>query len=153
MASAGLVGETQVMRQEEPGRDGPLGSLAVLRQVVPFEAAAVSDRLGWVGLAAARYQAGSRDDALKAAQRALELDPNDPQAKSIQQVAKAKSGRALKNAAAGAAWLQKGIGAVPDGGPGSAAARSAGAGNGPRHFGGNGICQEQRLCEGPIAVG
>ena len=45
------------MRQEEPGLGGPLGPLAVLRQVVPFEATASSDRLGWVGLEAARYRA------------------------------------------------------------------------------------------------
>src|SRR5262245_17424487 len=45
------------MQQEEPGRGGPLGSLAALRQIIPFEADAVSDRLGWVGLQAARYRA------------------------------------------------------------------------------------------------
>src|SRR6266513_4305712 len=45
------------MRQDEPGLGGPLGSLAALRKVVPFEAAAASDRLGWVGLEAARYWA------------------------------------------------------------------------------------------------
>src|SRR5262249_58934440 len=35
---------------------GPLGPLAALRQIIPFEAAAASDRLGWVGLQAARYR-------------------------------------------------------------------------------------------------
>jgi AraC family transcriptional regulator len=44
------------MRQNEPGLDGPLGGLAVLRKVIPFEPAAASDRLGWVGLEAARYR-------------------------------------------------------------------------------------------------
>src|SRR4051795_9666498 len=45
------------MRQEEPGLGGPLGPLAALRQIIPFEPAAASDRLGWVGLEAARYRA------------------------------------------------------------------------------------------------
>ena len=40
------------MRPEQPG----LGPLAVLRRIIPFEAAAASDRLGWVGLEAARYR-------------------------------------------------------------------------------------------------
>ncbi len=44
------------MRQEETGPGAPLGPLAALRQVVPFEASAASDRLGWVGLEAARYR-------------------------------------------------------------------------------------------------
>ena len=56
MPSAGLVSETQVMRQEEPGRGGPIGPLDWLK-ILPFEAAAASDRLGWVGLEAARYRA------------------------------------------------------------------------------------------------
>ena len=43
------------MRQEEPGRGDQLGPLDWLRRV-PFEAAASSDRLGWVGLEAARYR-------------------------------------------------------------------------------------------------
>jgi AraC family transcriptional regulator len=51
------------MRQEEPGRGRPIGPLDWLR-IVPFEAAASSDRLGWVGLEAARYRA----------ERAAELD-------------------------------------------------------------------------------
>jgi AraC family transcriptional regulator len=51
-----VVGK-QVMRQKEPGLEGPLGGLAVLRKVIPFEPAAASDRLGWVGLEAARYRA------------------------------------------------------------------------------------------------
>jgi hypothetical protein len=43
------------MRQEEPGRGRPLGPIELF-QVVPFEAAAASDRPGWVGLEAARYR-------------------------------------------------------------------------------------------------
>jgi AraC family transcriptional regulator len=57
MSSAGLVRQTQVMRPEEPGRGGPLGPLAALRKIIPFEPAAASDRLGWVSLEAARYHA------------------------------------------------------------------------------------------------
>ena len=45
------------MLLEESGRGGPLGSLAALRKIIPFEPAAASDRLGWVGLEAARYSA------------------------------------------------------------------------------------------------
>jgi AraC family transcriptional regulator len=45
------------MRHEEPGLGGPLGPLAALRKVIPFEVAAASDRLGWVGLEAARFGA------------------------------------------------------------------------------------------------
>src|SRR5215472_8227107 len=44
----------QVMQQEEPGGGGPLAPLD-LRKIAPIEAAAVSDRLGWVGLEADRY--------------------------------------------------------------------------------------------------
>jgi len=44
------------MRQEEPGLGGPLGPIE-LRKLVPFEPAAASDPLGWVGLEAARYRA------------------------------------------------------------------------------------------------
>ena len=40
------------MRQEEPGVGGPIGSLD-WRKILPFEAAAASDRLGWGGLEAA----------------------------------------------------------------------------------------------------
>jgi AraC family transcriptional regulator len=46
-----------VVRQEELGRGGPLRPLAALRKFVPFEPAAASDRLGWVGLEAVRYRA------------------------------------------------------------------------------------------------
>src|SRR5439155_7079290 len=46
----------EVMRQEEAGPGEPLGPLAALRPFVPFEASAASDRLGWVGLEAARYR-------------------------------------------------------------------------------------------------
>ena len=45
------------MRQDEPGVGGPLEPLAVLRKIVPFEPTAASDRLGWVGMEAARYRA------------------------------------------------------------------------------------------------
>jgi AraC family transcriptional regulator len=44
------------MKQEEPGRGDPLGPLD-WRKVIPFQAVAASDRLGWVGLQAARYHA------------------------------------------------------------------------------------------------
>ena len=44
------------MRQEEPELGGPLGPLAAMRKIIPFEAAAASDRPGWVGLEAARYR-------------------------------------------------------------------------------------------------
>src|SRR5262245_4306390 len=42
------------MQQEEPGGGGPLAPLE-LRKIAAIEAAAASDRLGWVGLDAARY--------------------------------------------------------------------------------------------------
>src|SRR5262249_48722236 len=45
----------QVMQQEEPGGGGPLAPL-VLRKIGPIDAAAASDRLGWVGLDASRYR-------------------------------------------------------------------------------------------------
>src|SRR4051794_22870477 len=48
-----------MMRQDGPAGGAPLGPLAALRQIIPFEPAATSDRLGWVGLEAARYQAAS----------------------------------------------------------------------------------------------
>jgi hypothetical protein len=44
------------MRQEEPERGGLLGPLDWLK-IMPFEADASSDRLGWVGLEAERYRA------------------------------------------------------------------------------------------------
>jgi AraC family transcriptional regulator len=47
--------EEAMLRPET--QPGPLGSLAALRSFVPFEAAAASDRMGWVGLEAARYVA------------------------------------------------------------------------------------------------
>jgi AraC family transcriptional regulator len=43
------------MRQEEPGRGDPIRPLD-WQKSLPFEAAAASDRLGWVGLEAARYR-------------------------------------------------------------------------------------------------
>jgi AraC family transcriptional regulator len=45
------------MGQEETRLGGPLGPLAALRQIIPFGPVAASDRLGWVGLQAARYRA------------------------------------------------------------------------------------------------
>jgi AraC family transcriptional regulator len=44
------------MRHEGPGRGDPLGPLD-WRKVIPFQAVASSDQLGWVGLEAARYRA------------------------------------------------------------------------------------------------
>jgi len=52
------------MREEELRRGGPLGPLDWLK-IVPFEAAAASDRLRWVGLEAARCRA----------ERVFELNP------------------------------------------------------------------------------
>ena len=44
------------MREEELRRGDPIGPLDWFK-IVPFEAAAASDRLGWVGLEAARCRA------------------------------------------------------------------------------------------------
>jgi AraC family transcriptional regulator len=44
------------MQQEEPGGGGPIGPLG-WHEILPFEASAASDRLGWMGLEAARYRA------------------------------------------------------------------------------------------------
>ena len=44
------------MQQENPGVHALLGPLDWLK-VIPFQAVAASDRLGWVGLEAARYRA------------------------------------------------------------------------------------------------
>jgi hypothetical protein len=44
------------MEEEEPGRGDPIGPLDWCK-IVPFEAAAASDRLGWTGLEACRYRA------------------------------------------------------------------------------------------------
>src|SRR5215471_5663480 len=44
------------MQHEKPGVHDPLGPLD-WRKVIPFHAVAASDRLGWVGLEAARYRA------------------------------------------------------------------------------------------------
>jgi AraC family transcriptional regulator len=44
------------MKQEEPGRGGLIRPLDWLK-AIPFQAVAASDRLGWVGLEAARYLA------------------------------------------------------------------------------------------------
>src|SRR5215471_5790913 len=62
---AGLVRETQVVQKEEQRRNGPLVPLAALRKILPFEAAATSDWLGWVGLEAAHYgETPAVDEAL-----------------------------------------------------------------------------------------
>ena len=45
-----------MMRAEEAERGDPIGPLD-LRRSLPFEPVAASDRLGWVGLEAARYRA------------------------------------------------------------------------------------------------
>src|SRR5262249_54139658 len=52
--SAGLVREVQGMRQQEPGRSDPSRPRDWFKSP-PFEPAAASDRLGWVGLEAAHY--------------------------------------------------------------------------------------------------
>src|SRR4051812_10879449 len=64
ISAAGVIRRTpliparteEVMRQEEPGRGGPIRPLD-WRKDLPFEAAAASDRLGWAGLEAAHYRA------------------------------------------------------------------------------------------------
>src|SRR5262249_55671668 len=58
----GLVSEALVMRQEEPGRGGPLGPLDLLK-VLSLEPCASSERLGWVGLEAARYRAAPASES------------------------------------------------------------------------------------------
>jgi AraC family transcriptional regulator len=45
------------MRHAKPQIGGPIRSPAALRKIIPFEADAASDRLGWKGLEAARYRA------------------------------------------------------------------------------------------------
>ena len=54
--SPGLARETQVMRQVEPQPGEPIGPRDWFR-LLPHEVAASSDRLGWVGLEAARCRA------------------------------------------------------------------------------------------------
>jgi AraC family transcriptional regulator len=56
VGSPWLVRETQVKRQQEPGRGSPLGPIELF-QLAPFEADAASDHLGWVGLEAIRFRA------------------------------------------------------------------------------------------------
>jgi hypothetical protein len=55
MSPAGLVKETEAIRQAAPERGVPLGPPLALRKFIPFEPCAASDRLGWVDLEAARY--------------------------------------------------------------------------------------------------
>jgi AraC family transcriptional regulator len=50
------------MPEEEPGRGDPIRALAALRKIIPFEADAASDRLGWVGLEAARYRGATASE-------------------------------------------------------------------------------------------
>src|SRR5262249_27680458 len=57
-SSARRVTEAHVTPEKEPRRGDPIGPIEWLR-LLPHEAAASSDRLGWVGLEAARYQAAS----------------------------------------------------------------------------------------------
>jgi len=45
------------MNPELPRVGGPLGPLAALREIIPFDADAASDQLGWVAMEAARYRA------------------------------------------------------------------------------------------------
>jgi hypothetical protein len=54
--SARLVTEARVMPEKEPGRGEPIGPLDWL-EVLPLKPVASSDRLGGVGLEAARYRA------------------------------------------------------------------------------------------------
>src|SRR5262249_57152929 len=56
VSSPGLNTGTGLMQHEEPGRGGALGPRDWLK-AIPFQAVAASDRLGWVGLEAARYRA------------------------------------------------------------------------------------------------
>jgi AraC family transcriptional regulator len=53
---AGLVREAQLVPEKEPGRGNLIGPLDGLK-ILPHETAASSDRLGWVGLEAARCHA------------------------------------------------------------------------------------------------
>src|SRR5262245_55882944 len=56
VSSARLVTEAHVMPEKEPRCGDPIGPIEWLR-LLPHEAAASSDRLGWVGLQAARCRA------------------------------------------------------------------------------------------------
>jgi AraC family transcriptional regulator len=49
------------MRQQEPGGGDPIGPLDWVK-LLPIEPVASSDRLGWVGLEAARYRAAPADE-------------------------------------------------------------------------------------------
>src|SRR5215469_7980618 len=81
VSSAGLARETRVMRQEEPGGGDPIGPLD-WRKILPFEAAASSDRLGWVGLEAAhcRAEPGFERDVPALAHHRLVLVARPPEA-------------------------------------------------------------------------
>jgi hypothetical protein len=57
------------MRQEEPGRGRPIGPLDLLK-IFPFEPAAASHRLGWVGLQAVRFRAAPASELKAVALRA-----------------------------------------------------------------------------------
>jgi AraC family transcriptional regulator len=56
MSKLRLALRTDIL-QKETQPDRPTGALEVLRKIIPFEAGATSDHLGWVGLEAARYHA------------------------------------------------------------------------------------------------
>ena len=55
-------GGGRAMPHEKPTFSGQLGPLELRRKLVPFEPSAASDRLGWVGLEAARYRAAPASD-------------------------------------------------------------------------------------------
>ena len=52
------------MREAEPGAGGPIRPLDWLK-IIPFEPAAASDRLGWVGLEALRYREQPPNEAFQ----------------------------------------------------------------------------------------
>ena len=56
MVAAGIGNHRQANAQRGQEDILTLGSLAVLRKIIPFEADATSDRLGWESLEAARYR-------------------------------------------------------------------------------------------------
>src|SRR5262245_60606106 len=62
--SAGLVRETQVMRQQESRLSGLLGPIELIKHF-PGEPMAASDRLQWVGLEALRYREQPPNEAFQ----------------------------------------------------------------------------------------
>jgi hypothetical protein len=57
------VKEKRVMRQEESGRGGPIGPLD-WRKILPFEADAASDRLGWASLGVVKLRPNAARGAM-----------------------------------------------------------------------------------------